>query len=62
MRRILAHMWLNLAGSQYARDERDALAAKMTTAQVAEAQRMAAEWLDAREKEKNAKAAAAKKD
>lgn len=59
---ILAHMWLNLAGSQYARDERDALAAKMTTAQVAEAQRLATEWLDAREKEKNAKAAAAKED
>lgn len=59
---ILAHMWLNLAGSQYARDERDALAAKMTTAQVAEAQRLAAEWLNAREKEKNATAAAAKED
>ena len=41
---ILAHMWLNLAGSQYARNERDALATKMTSAQVAEAQRLASEW------------------
>ncbi|MGA7103948.1 MAG: tetratricopeptide repeat protein [Candidatus Deferrimicrobiaceae bacterium] len=51
---ILAHMWLNLAASQYpasvkkSMDDvvhyRDIVDAKMTPAQVAEAQRLAREW------------------
>jgi hypothetical protein len=41
---ILAHMWLNLAGTPYARVARDDLTTKMTPAQVAEAQRLASEW------------------
>jgi hypothetical protein len=47
---VMAHMWINLAASsatgddqkQYAR-ERDAIAAKMTPQQIAEAQRLARE-------------------
>ena len=42
----IAHMWENLAAArnpQYAKD-RDALARKMTAAQVAEAQKLASEW------------------
>jgi uncharacterized protein len=47
---ILAHMWLNLSAAQAApgdddaKKARDRLAAKMTPAQVAEAQRMARAW------------------
>ena len=51
---VLAHMWLNLAGSQYpasvrknvndAVHYRDIVDAKMTPAQIAEAQRLAREW------------------
>jgi hypothetical protein len=48
----LAHMWFNLASSsatntelrQMAVENRDKVAAKMTVAQIAEAQRMAREW------------------
>jgi len=48
-----AHMWFNLAASRaedaetlnFAVKNRDALAAKMTPAQIAEAQRMAREWV-----------------
>jgi hypothetical protein len=48
----LAHMWFNLASSpatntdlrQMAVENRDKLAAKMTPAQIADAQRMASEW------------------
>jgi TPR repeat protein len=51
----MAHMWYNLAASRPSpgddhlfRDEavkfRDEIAAKMTPAQIAEAQRMAREW------------------
>jgi TPR repeat protein len=49
---VRAHMWYNLAASgasdDQAREEavkaRDAIAAKMTPAQIAEAQRLASEW------------------
>ena len=44
---VLAHMWFNLAasrGEMAALKERDALAAKMTSAERAEAQKRAREW------------------
>jgi TPR repeat protein len=50
---VSAHMWLNLAAASRATDpaardqaakERDMLAAKMTPAQIAEAQRLASKW------------------
>ena len=49
---IQAHMWLNLAASRYtdptdravAVKQRDLVAAKMTPAQIAEAQRLATAW------------------
>jgi TPR repeat protein len=44
---VLAHMWFNLAAAQGFKDAfsaRDKLAAKMTPAQIAEAQRLAREW------------------
>ena len=49
----LAHMWFNLAASaelddasrEMAIKNRDVVAAKMTPAQIAEAQRMAREWI-----------------
>jgi hypothetical protein len=50
---VSAHMWLNLAAASRATDpavrdqaakERDMLAAKMTPAQIAEAQRLASTW------------------
>jgi TPR repeat protein len=44
---VLAHMWLNLAvaqGIDVAKNDRDALAKRMTPAQLAEAQRLAREW------------------
>ena len=44
---VVAHMWLNLAASRgeaAAPEERDALAAKMTPAQIAAAQEEAAAW------------------
>ncbi len=44
---VLAHMWLNLARAQglaNAKTALDLLIPKMTNAQIAEAQRMAAEW------------------
>jgi TPR repeat protein len=44
---VLAHMWLNLAGAGSARGastNRDNVASKMTPAQIAEAQRLAASW------------------
>jgi TPR repeat protein len=49
---VLAHMWFNIAasaGAEYndpARLARDGLAEKMTPEQIAEAQRLAREWLD----------------
>ena len=51
---VQAHMWFNLAASRYPASEaekhddavhhRDIIAAKMTPAQIAEAQRLAREW------------------
>ena len=47
---LYAHMWFNLAAAGFsawdkrAVNGRDALAAKMTPAQIAEAQRLAREW------------------
>jgi TPR repeat protein len=44
---VLAHMWLNLAASKGDTDavkNRDLVAAKMTPAQIAEAQKLAREW------------------
>jgi uncharacterized protein len=44
---VTAHMWLNLAarrGDQEAAKARDSVAAKMTPAQIAEAQKLAREW------------------
>jgi len=51
---LFAHMWFNLAASLYpasqkeyrdqAETERDAIATKLTSSQVSEAQRMAREW------------------
>lgn len=46
---VRAHMWFNLAASRaelhnQAANSRDELAAKMTPAQIAEAQRLASEW------------------
>jgi TPR repeat protein len=42
---VRAHMWYNLATSRgFGAGSRDAIAAKMTPAQIAEAQRMAREW------------------
>ena len=44
---VLAHMWYNLAAAQdagVAAKNRDRVAAKMTPAQIAEAQRLAREW------------------
>jgi uncharacterized protein len=43
----LAHMWVNLAaagGHKDAVKNRDIVAAKMTPAQIAEAQKLAREW------------------
>ena len=47
---VLAHMWLNLAGEwvhEGAVKNRDIAAGLMTPGQIAEAQRMAREWLAA---------------
>jgi TPR repeat protein len=44
---VLAHMWYNLAAAaahDHAPDYRDRIASKMTSSQIAEAQRLAAEW------------------
>jgi len=45
---ILAHMWLNLAAASEQKDvalrQRDSVATKMTSAQIAEAQGMSREW------------------
>ena len=44
-----AHMWSNLAalkGNELGRKNRDIIAKKMTLAQMAEAQRLAREWLE----------------
>ncbi len=48
---VAAHMWLTLAGAQSSGDDREAyvqarkaVAALMTSEQIAEAQRLAREW------------------
>ena len=44
---VQAHMWSNLAaaqGNENGRKNRDLAASKMTSAQIAEAQKLAAEW------------------
>jgi TPR repeat protein len=44
---VQAHLWYNLAGaggSPAAAEGRDSVAAKMTPAQIAEAQKLAREW------------------
>jgi TPR repeat protein len=44
---VRSHMWLNLSGAQgnqVAMELRDTIAKRMTTAQIAEAQRLAGEW------------------
>ena len=45
---IQAHMWFNLSAARdagdFARKQRDIVAAKMTSAQIAEAQRLASAW------------------
>jgi TPR repeat protein len=44
---VMAHMWLNLAvanGNDVAAGARDTVSAKMTAAQIAEAQKLAREW------------------
>lgn len=51
---VIAHMWLNLAaaqGDEDARKLRALAAAKMTPAQIAEAQRLAREWTPAPERD-----------
>ena len=42
-----AYMWFDLAAANgdWARPKRDSLAAKMTAEQIAEAQRLAREWI-----------------
>jgi uncharacterized protein len=47
---VQAHMWFNLAaaiGDEVAKKNRDAVSSKMTPAQIAEAQKLAREWLAA---------------
>ena len=46
---VQAHMWFNLAaskGDENGRKNRDIVAKKMTPTQIAEAQRLAREWLE----------------
>ena len=45
---VQAHMWFNIAdalGDESAQEERDEVAKLMTPDQIAEAQRMASEWM-----------------
>jgi uncharacterized protein len=54
---VRAHMWFNLAaasaetGNNFAAEYCDKLAAKMTPAQIADAQRLAREWKPRHESE-----------
>jgi len=53
---VQAHMWFNLSaahGEKNATELRDDVAKRMTAAQIAEAQKLAREWLPAYEKPKN---------
>jgi TPR repeat protein len=48
---VRAHMWFNLAaapGYRFAAAEKDSIASQMTSAQIAEAQKLAREWRPAR--------------
>ena len=50
---VQAHMWFNLAEAQGSRNAvkgRDMAANEMTSAQIAEAQRMAREWMEKHQK------------
>ena len=50
---IQAHKWFNIAGmngSEVAAKNRDALAKRMALAQVAEAQKLAREWMESHKK------------
>ncbi len=50
---VQAHMWFNLAasgGNEDGRGNRDTVAQQMTPAQIAEAQRLAREWLEKHER------------
>ena len=52
---VQAHMWLNLSaahGDKNAPKDRDRVARRMTPAQIAEAQRLAREWMAAFNKRK----------
>ena len=52
---VLAHMWYNIvagSGGELGRLSRDVIARQMTPAQIAEAQRLAREWVAAFEKRK----------
>ncbi len=52
---VQAHMWLNLAaanGDKDATNFRDRITEQMTAAQIAEAQRLAREWMASFEKRK----------
>ena len=47
---MLAYMWFNLAaaqGSEVAQENKDIIERRMTREQMAEAQRMSREWLEA---------------
>ncbi len=50
---VTAHKWYNIAaslGDDKSKYERDALAKLMTSSQIAEAQKLAGEWMEARKK------------
>jgi uncharacterized protein len=47
---VLAYMWFNLAaarGDELAQENKDGIAQRMTGAEIAEAQRLSREWLEA---------------
>ena len=49
---VRAHMWFNPAtarGNEHARELRDSISASMTRSRIAETQRAAREWMDARQ-------------
>jgi TPR repeat protein len=47
---VLAYMWFNLTaaqGEEYAQNDKDIIERRMTREQIAEAQRLSTEWLEA---------------
>jgi len=47
---VLAYMWFNLSaaqGDEYAQDNKEIIVPRMTREQIAEAQRMSREWMEA---------------